>query len=510
MKNSQYQDALIEAHLRRMPFTVQATAGSGKSFSAGLLADARPNEKHMFMMFSNTLYQEALSKNASRKNVAVAKIYATGSHAMNAENRGVSFLPMESVEATRKYLQWFFNQPQLKRVKNEKARESAAWVLSKAFDIMRLTLTDMSDIAAVEETMVDYDLDVPKLFDLQECQMLWLAAAEYGREQVKKGVRDFTDMVWIPNVEDYSLRLDCDALIVDEAQDLSEAQFQLIARINAAQRVYFGDRYQSIFGFGGASTRAMDNARSITDGNCLPLSISYRVPQAAVRLAKEISLEMEAWDGHPNHNNPDCVQHVMEDEMRPLLRPGDVILSRRKAPMIRLCLELMKEGYSVTIKGDDIAKRMRGDLMEMKIQQKWNDSTQGFHVTLSQYRRRLEAGIMSRPFINVQRAIQALDDRMECLKYFFDQIKPMTYSDFITQLGSTFDRKGTDIVMMTGHKAKGLEWDRVFVLEYNKLPLTWNGQSEEQSLQERYVKFVMLTRTKSQMFLVSSEEDGDD
>lgn len=504
MPNSKYQDDLIDAHVSKINFAVQATAGSGKSHTSRLLAAARPNDKHLMMMFSDTLYQEALIKNAGMGNVATAKIYATGAQAMNQRHPSVQFADMSSEESRFKYLRWFHAHSLLKRVRNDKQRESAAWLLSRCFDMLRLTLTEMDDMESVSDTLADYDLDLPKGFVIDECLPLFIGAAEYGRNQIVQGVRDFTDMVWIPSVEDYKLRLECDVLIIDERQDLSAAQDGLIQRVNSVEQRHFGDRYQSIFGFGGASSAAMDTAIAQCDGRVMPLSISYRCPDGVVARAKLISPEMEHWDEHPA-NGPDCVQEIMEGEMRPHLQAGDVILSRRKAPMVRLCLELLKEGYNVTIKGDDVAKKMRGDVMELRVMNNWNDSTASFHSLLSRFKGDKARGILSRPFTNTERALQQLDDRVNCLQYFFEQLRPPTFGDFILQLATAFDRKGANILMMTIHKAKGLEWDRVLLLEHSKLPLTWNGQSDEQYTQEQNVLFVGLTRAKQKLFLVEPE-----
>jgi superfamily I DNA/RNA helicase len=52
--------------------------------------------------------------------------------------------------------------------------------------------------------------------------------------------------------------------------------------------------------------------------------------------------------------------------------------------------------------------------------------------------------------------------------------------------------------MLTGHKAKGLEWDDVFVLDKELI-----GVGESQ--QERNLLYVMQTRAKSNLTYVTTE-----
>ena len=65
------------------------------------------------------------------------------------------------------------------------------------------------------------------------------------------------------------------------------------------------------------------------------------------------------------------------------------------------------------------------------------------------------------------------------------------------------------IKLSTIHRAKGLENDTVFILDYDTLPLYRDGQKGWEKIQENNLKYVALTRTRKNLFLVNSEPIGE-
>jgi len=104
-----------------------------------------------------------------------------------------------------------------------------------------------------------------------------------------RGKIDFTDMI-----EEFVKRdepLDIDALFVDEAQDLSTLQWNMISVLRRTPRIqiFTGDDDQAIMGFQGADVHAFQN--------CTPnkevLTQSYRVPQEPYGIAQDIVRRIE-------------------------------------------------------------------------------------------------------------------------------------------------------------------------------------------------------------------------
>jgi DNA helicase-2/ATP-dependent DNA helicase PcrA len=112
---------------------------------------------------------------------------------------------------------------------------------------------------------------------------------------------DFDDMLRLPVILGLKFA-PWDYVFVDEAQDTNEVQAEILARLARpvtvmmehfkspcpTRFVIVGDPHQSIYGFRGAQTSAMDVLRSRFSCVSLPLSISYRCPQAVVAEAQRV------------------------------------------------------------------------------------------------------------------------------------------------------------------------------------------------------------------------------
>jgi DNA helicase-2/ATP-dependent DNA helicase PcrA len=110
-------------------------------------------------------------------------------------------------------------------------------------------------------------------------------------------VIDFDDMLRLPVILDVPFA-PWDYVFVDEAQDTNEVQAVILTRLarlhtlhqptHPTKYVIVGDPHQSIYGFRGAQTSAMEVLRSRFSCSSLPLSVSYRCPQAVVAEAQRV------------------------------------------------------------------------------------------------------------------------------------------------------------------------------------------------------------------------------
>jgi DNA helicase-2/ATP-dependent DNA helicase PcrA len=62
------------------------------------------------------------------------------------------------------------------------------------------------------------------------------------------------------------------------------------------------------------------------------------------------------------------------------------------------------------------------------------------------------------------------------------------------------------VKIYTIHRAKGLEADRVFILNYSRLPETKIGQNEWEMEQEINLKYVAITRAKKVLYLINESK----
>lgn len=293
---------------------------------------------------------------------------------------------------------------------------------------------------------------------------------------------DFDDMIWLPNV--LGLKLDKhDYVFIDEAQDLNLAQINLaLSSVSENGRIIsVGDEHQAIYGFRGADSNAIQNIVDRMGSKRLPLSVTYRCARSIVDLAKTLVPSLEAAPGAEEG----MVSTIGSNQIESLVKPGDFILSRVNAPLIKWCLTLLKARIPANIQGRDMGK----NLMAMIKKSKATDVDM-FLDWLNQYQE-MEAARM----IAAKRDPAVLYDKVECLQVLCEGTK--TLGDVKNNIDKLFhdgDEKDR-VILSSTHKAKGLERDRVFMLADTYR----TGKTQE----ETNLTYVAYTRAKKELYLVS-------
>lgn len=109
----------------------------------------------------------------------------------------------------------------------------------------------------------------------------------YDKWREKNGLIDFTDMLILAMS---ALNPKIDVLFVDEAQDLSKIQWDLVYKwAGAMDRVYIaGDDDQSIYVWGGADPEGMVRFSTDFDAEVRVLTQSYRIPVVVHEMANRV------------------------------------------------------------------------------------------------------------------------------------------------------------------------------------------------------------------------------
>lgn len=292
---------------------------------------------------------------------------------------------------------------------------------------------------------------------------------------------DFDDMIWLPVVLNLK-QPKFDRVFVDETQDLNAAQIEMTLRaVKPGGRICaVGDPRQAIYGFRGADSAAVDNVVRRLEATVLPLSVCYRCCKAVVREAQEIVPEIE-WSPDAEEGE---LQEVTVKEMKRDARPGDFILSRTNAPLISLCMWFLKEGRRANIQGRDVGASLAAFVKKSKAHDV--DALRGYvEDWCGKECARLSAK---------HRDTQAVEDRAECILALSDGAPSVAaVVERIESLFADSDDKNR-ITLSTTHKAKGLERDRVWLLQstYRRRP-----EQEESNLY-----YVACTRARMVLFLV--------
>lgn len=247
--------------------------------------------------------------------------------------------------------------------------------------------------------------------------------------------------------------------------------------------------HNSIYQFRGADSEAIPNFINKLSAKTLPLSVTYRCPKKVVKLAQQIVSDIEA---HPTAPEG-VVEEVLVDELIKLAKPGDFVLSRTNAPLIKHCLKFLRAGIPANIQGRDIGSNLLYFIKKSKAK-----TINAFIEYVNQWRE-----IEVKRLVSEKKDTTIAIDKSECLLNLCEgtlSIKDL--KDTIETLFSDVD-DSAKVVFSTTHKAKGLERDRVFVLNY-----TYRyGPGVEG--EEANLYYVAITRAKKSLFLVRKASKWD-
>jgi DNA helicase-2/ATP-dependent DNA helicase PcrA len=285
-------------------------------------------------------------------------------------------------------------------------------------------------------------------------------------------------------------------IMLDEAQDLSRINHAMLDKLmsKGTQLIGVGDRNQSIYAFRGAMTTSMEELKQRYSMHEMTLSVSFRCPQSVVR---------RAWWRTPNMKWPEwaiegTVERLEEWNAKDI-PDGSAIICRNNAPLLSCALNLLRQGRGIRLVGTDLGPQLVRALKKFG----------GVSNDLSQTQEQVLAKINDWETEKLQKARNAsvVSDKAECLRVFAN-FGP-TLGAAIAYAEHIFNAKGP-IQLMSGHKAKGLEFDVVYHLDPHRIPSPWCREGEALE-QEMNVRYVIETRPKRELYLVSMDNfNGDD
>lgn len=300
-------------------------------------------------------------------------------------------------------------------------------------------------------------------------------------------VTDFDDEVWLPVHYGLGLR-QFDYVFIDEAQDLTLAQIRLA--LSAAHEhgriIAIGDPAQAIYRWRGADRDPFDRLKTELKATVLPLSVSYRCPQAVIRLAQKTVEDIEAHTDAPEGR----VVPIKLGDMLTTIQPGDFLLSRTNAPLAQLGLDLSRNGVPTRVVGASDIGNMLINLARRSRRKTCGALSEWLDTYVEKEQERLAGRKMAQ---------QYAEDKAETLKSFMDHDnQPVT--DLIARITRFYDEQRTSrraVILSTVHRLKGDEADRVFVLE--ETFFLSRGDPEE----EQNIWYVAVTRAKQSLYRVT-------
>lgn len=477
---SNYQTAIYEDMAKSSANTVvRARAGTGKTTTIITGVERIPAHRKTLLCAFNKSIQKELADRAPPY-CEVKTLHGAGFAAIRRrfpgvqvdENKGRDLAAKACIEAGLSYVDSRGNTKALHVGK-------VAKLVGLAKNLLATKVKDLESISVDFDIADDEELPPAKIAPIA-AHAMDLAAEETARI-------DFDDMVWFPWKHQIEPRSH-DVVIVDETQDMNASQLWLaraLCRRNG-RIIAVGDDRQAIYGWRGADANAMAKMIKELEATVLPLSITYRCPKSVVALAKQIVPDYEAAPSAPEG----IVRGAFLPEMEATARPGDFVLSRTNAPLMRVCLWFLKRGVPACISGRDIGRTLV-DLAEKAE----TDSIVEMSAFLSRYLDRERTRLIE---MDREDKIAAIADKVEALQVLAEgETSVGTLRMKIENLFRDDDPR-SKIVCSTVHKAKGLERDRVWMLTSTFR----RGQNEA----EDNIFYVAVTRARQELVLVDDKQ----
>jgi superfamily I DNA/RNA helicase len=363
------------------------------------------------------------------------------------------------------------------------------------FDLSRVNLSDCSP-ASLKNLCNHYNIE--GINDFVISSKIITEILNIGSEEAKQGFYDFTDMIYLPSKIQQKIKKQPKWILVDECQDLNAAQLNLALKIGNGESnyIFVGDRHQAIYGFAGADCNSVETIVQKTIAIQMPLSICYRCPESHIKLVQStfpiLGIEQK------NNVSKGVIELLGEYDAIEKMIDGDLVLCRFTAPLILMCIKLLGEGKKAIVKGTDIAKKLAKTLRKIAKIKNFNYSR---FLEFSQEFLQKKLKQLYEKDLNAQ--AWNLKDEIEAIETIYRQRSDINSIEaLIDSIIPLFSDQDSPITLCTIHRAKGLEKDRVYLLEATIMPCSFPKMTSWQIEQESNLLYVALTRSTHYLGIV--------
>ena len=357
-------------------------------------------------------------------------------------------------------------------------------------------LKPMNDMQAWIDLVEHFDIDCLE----EDSLVIALARKTLQRSiELDNEVIDFDDMIYAPLYHKVRA-FEYDWVLLDEAQDTNASRraLALLMLKRGGRLVAVGDRHQAIYGFTGADADSLDLIASAVNAKLLPLTVSYRCPKAVVAYAQQFVKHIQAHESAPEG----IVRNFTGERLTKEVKPGDAILCRFNAPIVKLVYQFIADGIAAKVEGREIGAGLKS------LARRWKIKT--FAALLNKLDDHCDREVSKYRAKEQESKAVAVEDKVACLKILIARVEKLNpnsknpIDDLCTEIDSMFsDDVGDNVVLLsTIHKSKGREWNNVYWLQTG--PSKWARKDWELE-QENNLCYVAATRAKQQLILAQAE-----
>lgn len=489
MADSKYQIAVFDEVKNHRPIDilVKATAGSGKTTTIVKASKfLSPSLDIAFLAFNKSIVLEL-------KDRLPDFVKCSTLHSLGFSSLYKYYSSPKGFKVTQFKTTTFINNV-LKDIKiNSKDIEKTKWAINNILDMARLN--HVPNEGKLLEEISDYYGIMYEQKDIEIARSVYEEIFSYNEIKFsEEKMVDFTDMIYIPSFYDVKLPK-FDVVFVDEAQDLNKSQQILVQKIKKpnGRAVYVGDENQAIYMFAGADANSFN---SLGSGNAisLPLSVCYRCAKEIVHEAQKI-VGIDQIEPFEGQERGVVTYGNWED-----IREGDFVVCRNNAPLFSLYFDLLSKGIKAKIKGREIETQLLNLVKKVRF-----STIEEGHNKLDLMMEKIEAEELKKGKIPEKSKRVGNFLEMSRIIKFLSEGKDMMI-EVQQELETIFEESKEGAVLMSIHKSKGLEAERVHFLLPELIPSKW-ADTDEEIQQEYNLKFVAITRAKKQLNYIKGYEN---
>lgn len=477
IKYSIYQQAIIDVYTTtNQNIVIEAAPGSGKTFMLCELAKKTPISKQsLFCCFNKSIATELGSKLPFHMK------------AMTLHSLGMrTLLKYHGINLTVQEDKTFILCKKIVDYKGiERSKQNQyMYTLCQLVNLYRINT--LSKAEELIEVGPQYDLVVSDK-DVKNVETIMEYLNEYNRNLTGGSYIDFTDMLWLCKDLPSSAFQKYDVVFFDECQDANLLQMNMIEKVIKpnGRFVIVGDKKQCIYSFAGASLEVFQKFENKPNTTVLPLSVTYRCAKKITAEANTIFNEMESFAELPEGE-------VKRKGCREEIEEGDYVLCRNNRPLVEMYIYLLSNHKKANIYGRDYGEQLVKMLSGLE-----DCSLEEVKTNLDEKRNLIIQQLMEKGFQNPQLhpKVGKFDEIYSILCLLFEIVDSVP--ETIEKINQMFTNKLNEgVTLMTIHRSKGLENNRVFFLCPKLIPSPY-ANSHQLLYSERCLYYVAVTRAKN-------------
>ena len=462
---------------------IQAVAGSGKTTTIIQSLDLIPTNKRILMLAFNKSIANELKEKVPF-HVEVSTFHSCGFASLRSSSRArIQVKANKIFNIIKDNLEWEERKVYGSYISKlvSLAKGSGMGVLIPDTYEEWMHLIEHHDVLQFNDNV---DLKVDDLIDYSS-NILRISNRD-------RRVIDFDDMLLFTLLYKSQYKK-YDYVFIDEAQDTNGVQRTILKKLLKPQGrlIAVGDPYQAIYGFRGADSTAMEMIINDFGAKVLPLSISYRCSKSVVKEANVYMPDIKAFDKSPEGSVEEIGSYEVET-----FSSEDAILCRNTAPLVKMAYSFIGRGVPVNMLGRDIGAGLISFIKSFK-----TNSISELESEMSSW---YEIQKAKAEKDGNESKFESSTDKYDSVKIFIDQIDNDSVTNLIECIESLFsDEEDSNLTLATIHKSKGLEWNKVFILDKHRFFPRW-ARKEWMKIQERNIVYVAITRAKKSLNYILS------